>query len=301
MNRTGKEKKLWRAKRFTIIAMTLFTFLAYKEPVFTAGRTAIVLPRGPDGRAETVPKRNEKREKQDREQQGEAYLNNEMIHDEPSLDPPEEPLKQETWDGGSELLSRSSRAEDKNPVPAETKSVLCPEYREGLPDWAEPVAVINVSDGDTLNVQRCDGSQWYVRLLECNTPESSAAERVGYASASSYGKMASDYTKTLVSPGDVVYLSRDLETDGTESSNLDKYGRLLRVVWLVPPGDGWNRDDEKVTENTLNGRLLSDGMAEAVFYDDFGYQELFTRLADEARHKEQGLWKYPDAFRKEGI
>ncbi|MBQ7556656.1 MAG: thermonuclease family protein [Lachnospiraceae bacterium] len=259
------------------------------------------MPRGPDSKSETILKRNGEREKQDRERQEEEHFNKEKIHEESSLVPPEEPLKEETGDGGSAPLSRSSRAADRTTVPAEPKSVLDPEYLEGLPDWAEPVAVINVSDGDTLNVQRGDGSQWYVRLLECNTPESGAAKRVGYASASSYGKMASEYTKSLISPGDVVYLSRDLETDGKESSDLDKYGRLLRIVWLVLPGNDWNRDDEKVTENTLNGMLLSGGMAEAVFYDDFGYQELFTRLADEARQKERGLWKYPDAFRKEGI
>ena len=151
----------------------------------------------------------------------------------------------------------------------------------------------------TFSVKNPDGSEWYVRLLECNTPESGAAERVGYAKETEYGKKASDYTKSLVSPGDVVFLSRDLDKDDGVSSDLDRYGRLLRVVWLSEPKDNWNTDEEMVSMHTLNGRLLTSGMAEAVFYDDRGYEDLFTRLESGAREKKAGLWAYEGAFERE--
>ena len=95
-----------------------------------------------------------------------------------------------------------------------------------------------------------------------------------------------------------MFLSRDLDKDDGVSSDLDRYGRLLRVVWLSEPKDNWNTDEEMVSMHTLNGRLLTSGMAEAVFYDDRGYEDLFTRLESGAREKKAGLWAYEGAFER---
>ena len=267
----------------------LFTFLAYKEPIFQASaapqetvmnggsqeqKEPLYRRTGRDEGTEAFWKDNEKRDPRDAYT---AVLNKEETQALPDTSAKEEVSCSKKPSGVivSKLQNYSS-----------------------LPSWAEAAAVINVSDGDTLYVQRADGSEWYVRLLECNTPESGAAERVGYAKETEYGKKASDYTKSLVSPGDVVFLSRDLDKDDGVSSDLDRYGRLLRVVWLSEPKDNWNTDEEMVSMHTLNGRLLTSGMAEAVFYDDRGYEDLFKRLESGAREKKAGLWAYEGAFER---
>ena len=169
------------------------------------------------------------------------------------------------------------------------------------PIWAEPAKVITVSDGDTLFVELKDGSQRHVRLLEVNTPESKA-ESVGYAQDTVYGDFASQFTKEVISnitPSGqdvVIFLSKELSDSPSDE---DRYGRLLRIAWLSCPSDNARSDSDEIRENTLQGRLLNEGYAEAVYYDDYGYRDVFDKIEKEAREAKRGLWEYGDkAFEK---
>jgi len=80
------------------------------------------------------------------------------------------------------------------------------------------VKVSRVVDGDTIEL--LDGRK--VRLIGVNTPESTTRTEP-------YGKEASDYTKSQLT-GKTAYLEKDV-------SETDKYGRLLRYVWLSIPNE----------------------------------------------------------------
>ena len=171
------------------------------------------------------------------------------------------------------------------------------------PAWAEPVKVVTVTDGDTLFVELKNGEKRHVRLLEVNTPESGKAEAAGYARATDYGEMAAAYTKKLIyemapSGEDVIlYLSKDI---GESPSDTDTYGRLLRIVWLEMPRADAYLDPDAIRISTLQGVLLSEGMAEAVYYDDSGYKTVFDEIQNEARTNGKGLWVYgEEAFERQ--
>lgn len=161
------------------------------------------------------------------------------------------------------------------------------------PDGFEKAVVIRVCDGDTLFVRITEdnrgegtahvGEDAYVRLIGVNTPESSAAERVGYAKATDAGEEASAYTKGLVKPNSEIWLSSD-------RSDTDRYGRLLRYVWLTEPEAGDSSDASAVSEKTLNGKLLTDGYAETMYVNDVKYAYVFDDLQSRAVLNGAGLW-----------
>lgn len=78
----------------------------------------------------------------------------------------------------------------------------------------EPVTVRYVIDGDTLAVADEDGSEFKVRRIGCNTPESASADENKNCEE---GRLASQYTKSLFSEGQTVYLEYD-------NDRYDKYG-----------------------------------------------------------------------------
>lgn len=175
------------------------------------------------------------------------------------------------------------------------------------PDWAEPAKVITVSDGDTLFVELKDSNRIHVRLLGVNTPESGAAERIGYAQSSASGKLASDFTKKTIydlAPSGrdiVIFLSKNMD-DST--SDTDRYGRLLRIVWLWCPSEDSRQNSKDVQSMTLQGVLLTEGYAETAFYgkDAAGYEEMFETFELEAKSYERGLWQYGEsAFEKQAF
>lgn len=151
------------------------------------------------------------------------------------------------------------------------------------PEGFEAAELLRVCDGDTLFVRLLDGTESYVRLIGVNTPESSAAERVGYSASTKEGELASEYTKKLLSDVSVVWLSKD-------ASDTDKYGRLLRYVWIAEPAEGDADNEDAVKEKMLNARLLEDGMADVMFLNDRKYETLFKELLSGARLDGAGLW-----------
>ena len=134
----------------------------------------------------------------------------------------------------------------------------------------EEASLVRVVDGDTI-VVNINSQDYKVRLIGINTPESVAPkeylEKKGTTN-SEEGIKASDYTKTLLSGVDTVYLEKDV-------SETDRYGRLLRYVWIETP-DEINTDT--IAEDMVNGILLTSGAEKAAQPATY---EPDTKYADE--------------------
>mgnify|MGYP000029325109 CR=1 FL=1 len=121
--------------------------------------------------------------------------------------------------------------------------------------------VVSVVDGDTIKIE---GGE-IVRYIGMNTPETVAPGRP----VECYGKEASAKNKELMQ-GKVVELERDI-------SNRDKFGRLLRYVWL----DG----------ELINEKLVREGFAQVSTYPpDVKYEARLLEAQRQARSEEKGLW-----------
>lgn len=141
-----------------------------------------------------------------------------------------------------------------------TKSVLVnSEYPYGK------YKVVKVVDGDTIAVD-FNGKEERVRLIGVDTPESvhpDAAKNV------EEGKIASNFTKAKLEGKEIA-----LEFDVQER---DKYSRLLAYVWFG--GEMFNKT------------LLKEGYAQiATFPPNVKYVDDFTKIQEEARKNNKGLW-----------
>ncbi|MBI2836480.1 MAG: thermonuclease family protein [Chloroflexi bacterium] len=115
--------------------------------------------------------------------------------------------------------------------------------------------VIRVIDGDTIDIE--GGIR--VRYIGIDTPE---RDEVFY-------REATEANRRLVE-GKNVRLEKDV-------SDKDRYGRLLRYVW--------------VGDRMVNVELVRLGMAEAKSYPpDVKYQDYFEQLEKEARAAGRGVW-----------
>ena len=124
--------------------------------------------------------------------------------------------------------------------------------------------VLRVIDGDTIEVS-IGGNSYTVRYIGIDTPETKHPEK----SVEWMGEEAATKNEELVS-GKVVGLEKDV-------SETDKYGRLLRYVWI---GD-----------LMVNAELVRLGYATVSTYPpDVHYQDLFLEMQQEAREAERGLW-----------
>lgn len=137
--------------------------------------------------------------------------------------------------------------------------------------------VIRVVDGDTIHVL-FNGQKYKIRMIGVDTPETVHPNKpVEY-----YGKEASNFTKKSLS-NKTVYLQKDV-------SETDKYGRLLRYIWLSRPSSN-EPSEEEIINNMYNAILVKEGYAQAYTYQpDSKYSNLFTRLQRDAREHNTGLW-----------
>ncbi|MCK9518875.1 MAG: thermonuclease family protein [Dehalococcoidia bacterium] len=135
----------------------------------------------------------------------------------------------------------------------------------GLPacTWAR---VVKVTDGDTIRVQ-FDGREERVRYIGIDTPE----VRGSPGGPEPFGDEASEANARMVEDARVC-LERDV-------SETDRYGRLLRYVWL--------RDGTLVNEE-----LLRLGLAQITTYPpDVKYVESrYLPAQDEAQASRRGIW-----------
>lgn len=130
----------------------------------------------------------------------------------------------------------------------------------------EKAIVARVIDGDTIVLE--NGKT--VRFVGMDTPETVDPRRpVGC-----FGKEASDETKSLLT-GKVVILQKDV-------SEVDKYGRLLRYIYLpLENGQILFVDDY----------LVREGFAKVYTYPpDTKYDAQFKQAEKEAREAKRGMW-----------
>lgn len=130
----------------------------------------------------------------------------------------------------------------------------------------ERTVVSKVVDGDTLELV----SGKTVRFIGIDTPETVDPRRpVGC-----FGKEASNETKGLLS-GKEVILQKDV-------SDTDKYGRLLRLIFLPLPNG---------QILFVNDYLVREGFARVLTYPpDVKYNEKFRQAENEAKENKRGLW-----------
>jgi len=133
-----------------------------------------------------------------------------------------------------------------------------------FPQGAVQATVTRVIDGDTIEVE-LGGQSYKVRYIGIDTPETVDPERP----VQCFGREASERNRQLVA-GRTVGLEKDV-------SETDRYGRLLRYVWV----DG----------RMVNAVLVEEGYAMAsTFPPDVKYAALFASLQAQAREAGRGLW-----------
>ncbi len=141
-----------------------------------------------------------------------------------------------------------------------------------LPNPSPPVAppstsptyakVIRVIDGDTIEIA---GGQ-RVRYIGINTSELATAKKPDEC----FARAASDKNKELVE-GKTIRLEKDI-------SNTDKYGRLLRYIYL--------------NDLMVNDYLVKEGYAKATpIRPDIKYAKIFAASQIEAKKAAKGLWQ----------
>ena len=159
-------------------------------------------------------------------------------------------------EGRRELAQKVS--EVKISVP-EVSSLASPT---ASPSASEESNVVRVIDGDTIEIE----GKKTVRYIGIDTPEiHHPTKPVGC-----FGAEAAKRNAELVL-GKKVKLVKDV-------SETDRYGRLLRYVWV---------DDQFVNE-----LLVKEGFAlSATFPPDVNNQKIFQDAEREAKEKSVGLWK----------
>lgn len=141
----------------------------------------------------------------------------------------------------------------------------------------DAAAVVRVVDGDTLVVNAGAGEE-KVRCIGVDAPESVHADE---SLNTREGSLASEYVKSLVGPGDIVYLQTDV-------SDTDQHGRLLRYVWLEKPSNPL--DPDEVEGKMLNAIIVSKGYAQAKRYEpDVAYSDILDQLQEDAAAAGKGV------------
>jgi micrococcal nuclease len=150
------------------------------------------------------------------------------------------------------------------PLAAQARDIPVPTP----PADGEMAVVIDVTDGDTIRVDRGDGGNERLRYIGIDTPETVKPD----APVEPWGPEAAAANEELVG-GRVVLLERDV-------SEYDKYDRLLRYVW-VQGSDGWL---------LVNAELVGQGLAEVRAYEpDTRHDRYLRQVEDEARRKGIGM------------
>jgi len=191
----------------------------------------------------------------------------------PPAENQQETLQEETQHGEAEQSFNAAQV-----TPASSTNIA--EESEGeLVNEEKPVinltkaTVIRTIDGDTIEVELEDGTEAKIRMIGVDTPESTIQHEP-------YGEEASNFTKERLE-GKEIYLEKDV-------SDTDKYGRLLRYVWLEPPK---KISEDEIRTKMFNAILLLEGYAQVATYPpDVKYVNYFTTFQEEARNADKGLW-----------
>jgi micrococcal nuclease len=139
-----------------------------------------------------------------------------------------------------------------------------------IPSGSQPVILIEVTDGDTIRVD-VDGRNALVRLILIDAPEIHDPNRPPEC----FGQEATTYLSWLLSLGGDLYLETDV-------SDRDRFGRLLRYVW-VDFGNG--------EVYLVNEVLVRAGYAAFSTYPpDVKYMDEIREAGQFAREHGYGLW-----------
>lgn len=139
--------------------------------------------------------------------------------------------------------------------------------RQSADDQSAVEAVVEkVVDGDTLDVKpAAGGDTMRIRLIGIDAPESVNPDE---SKNTEDGREASAWLKDSLPKGTRVWLVKDV-------SDIDKYGRHLRYVWVADP----NEADADPTKDMLNALIVANGHAVAKdFPPDTAYSQLFHSL-----------------------
>jgi len=139
---------------------------------------------------------------------------------------------------------------------------------EGVLIDGEMAVVVDVVDGDTIKVDRGQGTE-SVRYIGIDTPETVDPNEP----VQPFGPEASAANEALVG-GRLVILERD-------TSEVDRYGRLLRYVWV--------QTDDGVL--SVNNELVRQGLADVIAYEpDTRYHEFLSQTLAQAQADGVGMW-----------
>lgn len=137
----------------------------------------------------------------------------------------------------------------------------------------EKVKVTRHIDGDTLEIKHDNGKVDKLRFIGINTPESTKEHE-------QYGQEASNYTKDKLL-NKTVYIEKD-------TADTDKYGRLLRYVWLDVPKEV---NEQEIKTKMFNYILAAEGYAQQMtIQPNVKYGNYFKTAVQEARTGNKGLW-----------
>ncbi|MGE6625409.1 thermonuclease family protein [Bacillus pumilus] len=151
---------------------------------------------------------------------------------------------------------------DDTPPADETTAAAATDQQQNLISGV----VVNVVDGDTIDVRMKSGKQERVRFILVDTPETVHPKK----GEEPFGREASDFTKKTLSGQKV-----DLKLGVQER---DKYGRLLAYVYLK---DG----------AMINELLLQKGLARvAVFPPNTEFVDQFRKIEAQAQEEYKGIW-----------
>jgi endonuclease YncB( thermonuclease family) len=166
--------------------------------------------------------------------------------------------------------------------------------REGLeidPDTDHVVDVVDIVDGDTVDVLFDSGRREPIRVLGIDTPEKEANQRYervqeweGLESLdylATWGANATDYAKTKLTD-ETVRIAFDDEEPGI----FDAYDRLLAYIYYDDTGDG-SRDA------FYNRRTIENGYAR-IYSSGFSKHESFWDAERAARTNGTGVWAESD-------
>ncbi|WP_071391246.1 Gldg family protein [Haloprofundus marisrubri] len=158
-------------------------------------------------------------------------------------------------------------------------------------DETYTVEVVDVTDGDTVDVRFEGGQEEAVRVLGIDTaekPRNRSAERAeewegidSYDYLGEWGERATTFAQGELSAGDTV----DLRFDGNESVR-DAFGRLLGYVYY----DG---DDSGARDTLYNRRAVEEGFAR-VYDSGFEFHDSFLRAELAARDSGLNVWTDSD-------
>ncbi|WP_391119178.1 thermonuclease family protein [Psychrobacillus sp. L3] len=172
-------------------------------------------------------------------------------------------------------MDEETDKENTLPIPTTTKlSEKKDESNSPLSTVLTSAVVTRVVDGDTIKV-KVNGKEETVRLILVDTPETKHPK----LGVQPFGPEASSFTKNTLT-GEEIELEKDV-------SERDRYGRLLRYVWI----DG----------KLFNETLIEKGLARvAVFQPDVKYIDQFRELQQKAQKQRIGIWSIENYAQEDG-